>query len=343
MTAPGNCYWLLTWHRREGRVGPDHGAVRPLPRTRIRQAPHLRRTHEESASVSRGRTHHVRGRLPHPRRSSVCVGAPGEAISQADVERRSRSVSRREVLDETARPLPCAAARHRPEGPRRGSDPAGRDRASVAGPRRLQRHPLPQGLHTARRRRPHRGVGGQRPGLPRRRLPAPDPRVDGHHRRPGRPPGQRVRRQHVPEGDGHLQHAAGPRRYQRDPRSRRQRQRRRLHGRRREDGRPGRQRPRRQLLRLPGRTDVHRGILLLPVQRAARPQRDDRRRLRLGAPDDGQPAGRADRRTCAPAVRRGRTSTRAPSPTSGSTCCTTTRTRSRRRGSTRVCPTSPRR
>ena len=36
--------------------------------------------------------------------------------------------------------------------------------------------------------------------------------------------------------------------------------------------------------RLPGRPDLHRGLLLLAVQRAARPQRHDDRRVRLAAP-----------------------------------------------------------
>ena len=88
--------------------------------------------------------------------------------------------------------------------------------------------------------------------------------------------------QHVPEGDGDLQHAAGPRRHQRPARARRQRQRRRLHRRRRQDRHADRQRPRRQLLHLPGGADVHRRLLLVAVQRAARPQRDDDRRVRLG-------------------------------------------------------------
>ena len=74
----------------------------------------------------------------------------------------------------------------------------------------------------------------------------------------------------------------------------------------------------------------------------------DRNVMTIDAFDWAAPHRRRTRRTsrrptCARAARRARTSTRARSPTSGSTCCTTTPTRSRRRGSTRACPTSPRR
>ena len=85
------------------------------------------------------------------------------------------------------------------------------------------------------------------------------------------------------------------------------------------------------------------GLLLVAVQRAARPQRHDDRRLRLGAPDRRRTRRTSRRPICARAARRARTSTRARSRTSGSTSCTTTPTRSRRRGSTRGSPTSPRR
>ena len=83
------------------------------------------------------------------------------------------------------------------------------------------------------------------------------------------------------------------------------------------------------------------GLLLLAVQRAARPQRDDDRRVRLAAPHrrrtrPDEPT--ADLCTSRPARP---TSTRAPSPTSTSTCCSTTPTRPRSTGSTRACPTSP--
>ena len=99
----------------------------------------------------------------------------------------------------------------------------------------------------------------------------------------------RVRHQHVPEGVGSLQRPAEPGRQQRAARPGRQRQRRRLHRRRRQDGHAGRQRPGRQLLRLPGQPDLHRGLLLHAVQRAVRPQRHDDRRVRLGAPHRCQP------------------------------------------------------
>ena len=204
-------------------------------------------------------------------------------------------------------------------------------------------HPVPQGLHAARRRRQHRGLGRQRhspsrPATAGRR----SPNSTHDHRRPGRAPDHRVRHQHVPEGDGGLQHAAGPGRHQRPPRAGRQRQRRRLHRRRRQDRHAGRQRPGRQLLHVPGGADLHRRLLLLAVQRAVRPQRHDDRRVRLGCTAPRRTRRTSRPPTCAPAARRARTSTRAPSPTSGSTCCTTTPTRSRRPGSTRACPTSPR-
>ena len=93
--------------------------------------------------------------------------------------------------------------------------------------------------------------------------------VDADHGRADHPPDHRVRRQHVPEGDGDLQHAAGPGRHQRAARAGRQRQRRRLHRRRREDRGADRQRPGRQLLHVPGGADLHRRLLLLAVQRAA--------------------------------------------------------------------------
>ena len=93
----------------------------------------------------------------------------------------------------------------------------------------------------------------------------------------------------------------------------RQRQRRRLHRRRRQDRHARRQRPGRQLLRLPGCADVHRGLLLLAVQRAARPQRHDDRRVRLAAPHDGELRRTSRPPTCAPAARRARASTRARS------------------------------
>ena len=86
---------------------------------------------------------------------------------------------------------------------------------------------------------------------------------------------------------------------------------------------------------------VHRRVLLLRPERAVRPQRDDDRRLRLAPPDRRQPAGRAcPRRQLRAALRRGRSSTRASSPTSTSTCSSTTRTRRRSTGSTRACRTS---
>ena len=99
-----------------------------------------------------------------------------------------------------------------------------------------------------------------------------------------------------PKETRHLQHASGPGRHQRPPRTRRQRQRRRLHRRRRQDRRADRQRPGRQLLHVPGGADLHRRLLLLAVQRAARSQRHDGRRVRLAAPHHREPAGRAHRR-----------------------------------------------
>ena len=186
-----------------------------------------------------------------------------------------------------------------------------------------------------------RGVGEQDRGLGRQRhrrsRPATaatrSPNTDHGHRcaggRPGRAsstatsiPMETEAFSTPPDRDGTNAHA----------RAGRQRQRRRLHRRRRQDRRADRQRPRRQLLRLPGQHDLHRGVPLLAVQRAVRPQRDDDRRVRLGRTAPA-PTRRTSRpATCAPAARLGRSSTRARSPTSGSTCCTTTPTRSRRPG-----------
>ena len=202
---------------------------------------------------------------------------------------------------------------------------------------------LPQGLHAARRRRQHRGLGRQRHGVPGRRLPAARSRT-----RPRSPtrrwrdlvsefdtnmyPKETAAFSTPPDRDGTNADPAG-----------RQRQRRRLHRRRRQDRHAGRQRPGRQLLRLPGRADLHRRVLLLAVQRAVRPQRHDDRRVRLGAPHRRRTRRTSRPTTCAPAARPGRACTRARSRTSGSTCCSTTPTRSRRPGSTRACPTSRRR
>ena len=199
-------------------------------------------------------------------------------------------------------------------------------------PGRLQRAALPQGLHAARRRRRRSRSGSPTTSPSPPATADADRDVDDDHRRAGRAPDQRVRRQHVPQGDEHLQHASRPRRHQRPPRPRRQRQRRRLHRRRREDRRADRQRPRRQLLHVPGGADLHRGLLLVAVQRVARPQCHDDRRVRLAAPDHARTRRTSPRPTCARAARRARTSTRARSRTSGSTSCTTTPTRSRRRG-----------
>ena len=116
--------------------------------------------------------------------------------------------------------------------------------------------------------------------------------------------------------------------------------RRRLLRRRRQDRHAGRQRPGRQLLRLPGGPDLHRRLLLLAVQRPGRPQRHDDRRVRLAAPHRCRPGRRADRRPVQQPPRAGPACTRASSPTSTSTCCSTTPTRPRSTSSTRGCPTS---
>ena len=139
------------------------------------------------------------------------------------------------------------------QGPGRRRDPGRGHRAPVARPRRDQRHPLPQGLH------PARSVGQKIEVWVANdtAFPAGDCRnqiadttivTDAQANELRRP----VRQQHVPEGDGRLQHAAGPRRDQLPDPAGRQRQRWRLHRRRRQDGRADRQRPRRQLLRLRG-------------------------------------------------------------------------------------------
>ena len=134
------------------------------------------------------------------------------------------------------------------------------------------------------------------------------------HAGPGAVPRRPVRQQHVPEGVAGLQRRA------RSRRQRQRRQRHRLDRRRRQDHDAGRQRPRRQLLPRPERrADLHRGLLLLPDQRAARPQRHDDRRVRLAAPHDGEPARRPDHRPvhqpAGPAVPvRGHVRARVPAP-----------------------------
>ena len=272
-------------------------------------------------------------------------GRHRSSTPHARTQRRPRGVAGREVLHQAARvSTPHRLASSHRAGPRRRGHSPGRHRAAVAGARRLQR-----ARSTARTTRCAASATRSRSGSPTTlAFPAGDCRAqvatstDVTEAQVDRLISEFDNNMY-PKETTHLQHAAGPRRHQRPARPRRQRQRRRLHRRRRQDGRADRQRPRRQLLRLPGGPDVHRRLLLVAVQRAARPQRDDDRRLRLGAPHRRQPAGRARPPTRAPAARRARTSTRAPSPTSGSTCCTTTPTRSRRPGSTRASPTSPRR
>ena len=247
-----------------------------------------------------------RHRLGHGRdRHRGDAGRRGARRAREDGRRGDVRATRRhpgaaagqEVLDERAGTEPVAGALDR-TGDR--ADPARRHRPPVARPRRRQADCLPQGLHPSRRRRQHRGLGRQRPLLPRRGLPRADPDdpdVDGDHRRAGGAPGQRVRQQHVPEGDDRVQPASGPRRHQGADRTRRQRQRRRLHRGRQQDRDARRQCPRRQLLHVPGGADLHRGLLLSAVQRAGRPQRHDDRRVRLAAPHHGEPAGHAHRRS----------------------------------------------
>ena len=77
---------------------------------------------------------------------------------------------RPEVLDGGARPRPGDRA-HGPPPPRPPPRHRRSARSGSGWPGRLQRHPLPQGLHAARRRRQHRGLGRQRHRLPGRRLP----------------------------------------------------------------------------------------------------------------------------------------------------------------------------
>ena len=157
--------------------------------------------------------------------------------------------------------------------------------------------------------------------LPQRRRPERD------HRRAGLLPRGRVREQHLPEGVGRVQHPAGPRRLARAARPAghavlAHRRGQLLRRRREQDRDPRRQRSGRQLQRpeqQPGAV-VHRRLLLVDDQHEPRPERDDDRLVRLGAPHRCQPAERAGprrplREQARPAVPvRGRLRARVPAP-----------------------------
>ena len=283
---------------------------------------------------------------------AACVAAAmvaaGFAAMPASAAPSPRSDIRKCRWTRSTRPpsSACASSRHA-RSPRAAAarHPARRDRPPVA-----RRSTTPTGV-LYRKDYTLRGVGSQDRGLGRQRHSPSPPATAGRRSRTRRTVTDAQVADLITEFDSnmypketsHLQHASGPRRHQRHPRPRRQRQRRRLHRRRRQDRRADRQRPRRQLLHLPGRADLHRRLLLVAVQRAVRPQRHDDRRLRLGAPHRREPAGRADRRPVheppGPAEPlRGHVRARVAAP-----ACTTTPTRSRRPGSTRGSPTSPRR
>ena len=133
-------------------------------------------------------------------RSDVREIAPGKQYSTSKLGNVRQSSARARALAAPAAPTP----------------PVGTVRQWIASDD-FQGSAVPQGLHPARRRQQDRGLGRQRPRLPGRRLPRADPELDDDHGRSGPAPDHRVRQQHVPEGDGDVQHASGPRRYQRPP------------------------------------------------------------------------------------------------------------------------------
>ena len=144
--------------------------------------------------------------------AAAFAAVPASAASAPRIDVREVPLDKKYSTDQLGLRQQSARALRRTRG---RAHPARRDRPPVDRAGRLPGAALPQGLHAARRRLADRGLGRQRPRLPRRRLPDADRVLDADHRRAGRAPDQRVRRQHVPQGDEHLQHASGPRRHQR--------------------------------------------------------------------------------------------------------------------------------
>ena len=188
--------------------------------------------------------------IPFGVRDGGAADGHRRATPRAHPQRRARGVAGREVLDQAAR---HRSARSRGSRPRRGRgpDPGGRHRAPVARPRRRRR-----AATTARTTRCAASATTSRSGSPTTSpFPAGDCRSAAEHRRS---PSAQVDRL-VNEFDTNMypkETAAFSTPPDRDGSgaswTRRQRQRRRLHRRRRQDRHAGRQRPRRQLLRLPG-------------------------------------------------------------------------------------------
>ena len=107
--------------------------------------------------------------------AAVPAAVPAAGLPPCLRDRRSdtRELTRKDFTldgqsDQTRHAEYQPQARNGAKSRGRRGHPAGRHRPAMARPRRLRRPALPQGLHAARRRQAHRGVGRQRPGVPGR-------------------------------------------------------------------------------------------------------------------------------------------------------------------------------
>ena len=143
---------------------------------------------------------------------ALSAGAPaaqaGARLGAVDTREAGPAVRDGKLLPVEVRAQTLAPVVQRAASARRGAgrEAGARDGEDLALPRQHSLRPLLQAVHAAGARGQHRGLGGQRPLLPRRRLPQ---RLRDGHGRAGAVPRGPVRHGHVPARVGRLQRPAG--------------------------------------------------------------------------------------------------------------------------------------